>query len=128
MYINRHEGIIDDGDLPSKVRREQERQALADGTFVAPFLVAKKDCELFIKWKGDAGGLQQIRGEKVWGVLPNCVCQWRACPSCALSPASSVTSHGRFPSSRLRSRRWPTNRPLAPPRPLPPLCQPVLLS
>ena len=69
MYINRHEGIIDDGDLPSKVRREQERQALADGTFVAPFLVAKKDCELFIKWKGDAGGLQQIRGEKVW-VLP----------------------------------------------------------
>ena len=39
------------------------------GLFVAPFLVAKKDCELFIKWKGDAGGLQQIRGEKVW-VLP----------------------------------------------------------
>ena len=65
MYINRHEDIIDDGDLPSKVRRDQERQALADGSFVAPFLVAKKDCELFIKWKGDAGGLQQIRGEKV---------------------------------------------------------------
>jgi hypothetical protein len=24
-----------------------------------------QDCELFIKWKGDVGGLQQIRGEKV---------------------------------------------------------------
>ncbi len=88
MYINRHEDIIDDGDLPSKVRREQERQALADGTFVAPFLVAKKDCELFIKWKGDAGGLQQIRGEKV--AAANCVCQWRAPRSC---PCPCILSH-----------------------------------
>lgn len=38
---------------------------LTAGVFVAPFLVAKKDCELFIKWKGDAGGLNHIRGEKV---------------------------------------------------------------
>ena len=125
MYINRHEGIIDDGDLPSKVRREQERQALADGTFVAPFLVAKKDCELFIKWKGDAGGLQQIRGEKVGAA--NRVCQWRACRSCPC-PCILGDVHGRFPSSRLRSRRWPTNRPLPPLPQLPPLCQPVLLS
>jgi hypothetical protein len=35
------------------------------GLFIAPFLVARKDCELFIKWKGDAGGLNHIRGEKV---------------------------------------------------------------
>ena len=34
--------------------------------------MAKKDCELFIKWRGDAGGLNHIRGEKVCS---------RACPA-----------------------------------------------
>jgi hypothetical protein len=38
---------------------------LTSGLFIAPFLVARKDCELFCKWKGDAGGLNHIRGEKV---------------------------------------------------------------
>jgi hypothetical protein len=82
-YISRNDDSIAQGDLASKVRRDEERRALANGVsqffphqmcsgltliagvFVAPFLVAKKDCELFIKWKGDAGGLNHIRGEKV---------------------------------------------------------------
>jgi hypothetical protein len=48
-YISRHDDIIDEGDLASKVRREQERQVLADGSFVAPFLVAKKVRALWLR-------------------------------------------------------------------------------
>ena len=47
--------------------------------------MAKKDCELFIKWRGDAGGLNHIRGEKVCS---------RACP--ALMPALSSPQVPKF--------------------------------
>ena len=81
MYVSRNDASIDQGDVASKVRRDEERRSLAEGwstrlsrdqcetsragAFVAPFLIAKKDCAQFIKWKGDAGGLNHIRGEKV---------------------------------------------------------------
>ncbi len=81
MYVSRNDASIDQGDVAAKVRRDEERRSLAEGSstplprdqsetsrvgvFVAPFLVARKDCAQFIKWKGDAGGLNHIRGEKV---------------------------------------------------------------